>query len=69
MLTMINGGVKREYNEGGIWLPYHCENGAAHDYNCCDTCWNRHPNPMYRFGGISTEKMSERLSTCPAIKR
>lgn len=22
---------------------YHCENGAYHDYSCCETCWNKHP--------------------------
>lgn len=21
-----------------------CRNGAAHDYMCCDTCWNGHPD-------------------------
>ena len=23
---------------------YHCANGAFHDYKCCDTCWNLHPD-------------------------
>ena len=22
---------------------YYCENGAFHSYECCDTCWNKHP--------------------------
>jgi len=32
--------------------PYHCANGAYHDYMCCPTCWNHHPDFKgrdYRF--------------------
>ena len=24
-------------------LQYYCQNGAYHEYDCCITCWNSHP--------------------------
>ena len=24
-------------------MTYYCENGAYHQYECCYTCWNKHP--------------------------
>lgn len=32
---------------------YYCINGAYHDYPCCETCWNKHPenkpNEMFQL--------------------
>lgn len=36
---------------------YRCVNGAFHDYECCDTCWNTHPDPDHRFGKMSSDEV------------
>lgn len=27
-------------------MKYNCKNGAFHSNECCDTCWNKHPEAV-----------------------
>jgi len=54
MITLIPQKIK--FKNNGIFKGYHCENGAEHSYNCCETCWNQHPNEELHLGKLSTSE-------------
>jgi len=60
MLTKISQKIAHKNNR--IEFGYHCENGAHHDYSCCPTCWNKHPNPKLHLGKLSTQEMINNYS-------
>lgn len=54
------------YRFDGIRFNYVCDNPTLHDYSCCNTCWNLHPDKRFHFGKMSTDK---RLAAREVLKK
>jgi hypothetical protein len=44
------------FMRGRINLNYSCINEAGHNYICCETCWNSHPDKTLHYGKISSDE-------------